>query len=490
MVGEKFHSLTVLRKATAEELEGKRRKDYWLCQCECGKPPKLILGYNLKNGNTKSCGCGQGKSLSKIIDIKGQTFGELTVVEMTDQRSRGKDNTGHVMWKCNCSCGKQDILVSSYNLRTGHTKSCGHLIGKTQTVRDSIIGKTFGQCKVESLNLNEKDPFGHASFNVLCNCGNTFVVKGDYLQRGFVKGCEKCFPKEKGSFAEAELRAWLQTYFNYKLNTNKTILDKKHIDIWIPNNPSGYPIGIEYNGLYWHSTKVREDTQYHLKKTQLAESKGIHLIQIFEDEWIYNKDIVKTKILAALGLLNLPIVGARKCNLKLVNIAEKNSFLDNYHIQGADKSRYKLGLSLKDELVALMTISYNQKTNEHEITRFATTNNYHIPGAFSKLLKEAIKRYDPRVINSFADRRWSYRLKNVYLSNGFVEQHCTTANYWYVDRNIRIHRRNFQLEKLKELFPELYKEGKTEEEIMSQTKYIRVYDSGNIKYQLTLKNPL
>ena len=34
----------------------KDRKAFWTCQCECGNQ-NVIVGYSLKNGNTKSCGC-------------------------------------------------------------------------------------------------------------------------------------------------------------------------------------------------------------------------------------------------------------------------------------------------------------------------------------------------------------------------------------------------------------------------------------------------
>lgn len=37
----------------------KNRKDWWECQCQCGKV-KNIRGDSLRNGNTKSCGCLKG----------------------------------------------------------------------------------------------------------------------------------------------------------------------------------------------------------------------------------------------------------------------------------------------------------------------------------------------------------------------------------------------------------------------------------------------
>lgn len=57
--------------------------------------------------------------MSKLIDLTGQKFGRLTVVERADNTKQGQ-----TQWKCECECGKQ-TTVSAYCLRSGHTKSCG-----------------------------------------------------------------------------------------------------------------------------------------------------------------------------------------------------------------------------------------------------------------------------------------------------------------------------------------------------------------------------
>lgn len=49
--GQKFGKLTVIK------FEYKKNYiDYYKCKCECGKE-KIIRGYDLKSGKTKSCGC-------------------------------------------------------------------------------------------------------------------------------------------------------------------------------------------------------------------------------------------------------------------------------------------------------------------------------------------------------------------------------------------------------------------------------------------------
>lgn len=58
LIGQKFTRLTVIA------YDGMKRRDpgkpgnasFWLCRCDCGAE-KSIPGFNLKKGNTRSCGC-------------------------------------------------------------------------------------------------------------------------------------------------------------------------------------------------------------------------------------------------------------------------------------------------------------------------------------------------------------------------------------------------------------------------------------------------
>jgi len=61
--------------------------------------------------------------MAAAINIKGHTYGLLTVIRKVNSRESGN---GSIMWKCKCQCGNT-TLVSSNSLRTGNTKSCGCL---------------------------------------------------------------------------------------------------------------------------------------------------------------------------------------------------------------------------------------------------------------------------------------------------------------------------------------------------------------------------
>ncbi len=56
-----------------------------------------------------------------LIDLAGQRFGRLTVVERA-----GSSKQKEALWKCKCDCGNVTIVRSS-SLRGGATSSCGCL---------------------------------------------------------------------------------------------------------------------------------------------------------------------------------------------------------------------------------------------------------------------------------------------------------------------------------------------------------------------------
>ena len=65
--------------------------------------------------------------MSKRIDLTGQRFGWLVVIESAENTSAGQ-----ARWRCRCDCGRETI-VRGDKLRRGYTVSCGHYNGKNPT---------------------------------------------------------------------------------------------------------------------------------------------------------------------------------------------------------------------------------------------------------------------------------------------------------------------------------------------------------------------
>lgn len=124
LTGQIFGRLTVINYQGVND----KGIHMWLCRCECGNE-KVVRGDALRYGQTRSCGClaheahvAAGKKShpsSKFIDLTGQTFGYLTVLERVENTPRAQ-----ARWRCRCVCGRETFVVTG-KLRSGKTISCG-----------------------------------------------------------------------------------------------------------------------------------------------------------------------------------------------------------------------------------------------------------------------------------------------------------------------------------------------------------------------------
>jgi len=284
---------------------------------------------------------------------------------------------------------------------------------------------------------------------------------------------------------EKEFQKFFTDNFNKEIIFNNRKLVKGfEIDVYIPL----LNLAFEFNGLYWHSELNGKNKDYHLYKTNECLKQNIKLIHIFEDEWLYKKDIVKSKILNLINQTPYKIY-ARKCIIKEVNNNDKNQFLNKTHIQGTDRSLIKYGLYYKEELVSILTFGNLRKiTNNkaekdvYELIRFSTKLNTNVIGGFSKLLKHFIKTHKPKKIISYADKRFS--IGDLYLINNFSYINDTPPNYWYMkyykNRQHRFAYRKSELSKKLEIFDPLLSEW----ENMKLNKFDRIWDCGSIKFEL------
>lgn len=308
------------------------------------------------------------------------------------------------------------------------------------------------------------------------SCGINFDINKTtlYSRIGFrLEPCISCKPlMDIRSNGEEEVCEFIEELGVEYIINDRNILNGVELDIYIPS----HNIAIEFNGVYWHS-ELYKDKNYHLNKTTLSENLGIELIHIFEDDWMYKKDIIKSILRNRLSL-NVNKIGARKCEIREVDSKTSRSFLDDNHIQGFCKSKWKIGLYYNNDLVSLMVFNYNSKKNEMELSRFCNKRDYNIVGGSSKLLSYFMGNYHngERII-SFADVSiFSGRL---YKSLGFNLEYRTLPNYYWVVDGIRKHRFNFNK---KNLIKSGYDPSLTEVEIMHSRGYYRIFSCGQDKY--------
>ena len=262
---------------------------------------------------------------------------------------------------------------------------------------------------------------------------------------------------------------------------NREILNGMEIDIFIPP----LKLGIEYNGLRWHSEEFGKDHRYHLDKLNKCNEKGIRLIQIFEDEWINHREICESKLKQICGLNTNPKIYARKCEIREISDkTEAYEFLDKNHIQGRTVCTIALGAYYQNNLVGVMTFK-KEKEGYWDLNRFATDINYQCVGIGGKLFKYFTRNYPFIEIKSFADRRWTTDpTNNLYTKLGFAFDSFVPPTYWYhnpkINPYIRFHKFGFRKQHLHKQYG--LPLTMTEREMTETLGYTRIWDCGLIKY--------
>lgn len=143
-------------------------------------------------------------------------------------------------------------------------------------------------------------------------CGNVFQSKLNlnYHRKIDPKNyarCLKCHPyiSSGKSNQEIEFFEYVKSiYSGTVISSDRTQIkvgrNPSEIDVWLPE----LKIGFEYNGLFQHSIRKRHKKEKsnkcrkmtHILKNKVAEKAGIKLVQIWEHEWLYEKENIKKLI--------------------------------------------------------------------------------------------------------------------------------------------------------------------------------------------------
>nr|QMP83597.1 MAG: hypothetical protein [Caudoviricetes sp.] len=279
--------------------------------------------------------------------------------------------------------------------------------------------------------------------------------------------------KFKFSRQEKEIVDFLNDYASNIITFDRTILNGKELDAYLPD----FNLAIEFNGLYWHSEKYRDET-YHIGKTVDCSNKGIQLIHIFEDEWENKQEIVKSILLSKLGIYSKKIY-ARKCVVKQINSIKVRNFIEENHIQGNCPAIKYYSLWYDGEIVSALSINKSRfEKGKYEIVRYVTKCNTQIVGGFSKLLKRA--KEDFGELYSYTDLR--YFTGEIYRYSGtFIRR--SKPGYFWTKGIIRISRYKTQKRNLSKILQN-FDENETEIENMIKNGYVRIFDCGHDLFKL------
>ena len=269
---------------------------------------------------------------------------------------------------------------------------------------------------------------------------------------------------------------------------------KQEIDMFV----SKYNIGIEYNGSAFHSSLNNVYTDkpklYHQAKFLQAKKQGIHIISLFDVDWLYNQDKVKEYFTSL--LISNKRVYARKCSLEKIDKKTAHDFCNNYHLQGQARiDSICYGLYYDEELVEVMTFGKmrlkKQQEGHYELHRLCTKSGITVVGGASKLLKAFEKEYYPLNLLSYSNN--DYFTGNIYPTLGFDYIKQVAPPYYWFYNNIEYKREKCQVKKLRVLHPELVKEAEAkevgiEDYVMIKLGARKVYRSGNTRWEKHYEN--
>jgi len=279
--------------------------------------------------------------------------------------------------------------------------------------------------------------------------------------------------KNKKFSQEEELFDFINMIYKGEVIRNTyDIIPPKELDIFIPQEK----IAIELNGLYWHSNKWIKKYN-HLDKLNNCLEKNIKLIQIFEDEWIFKKNIVKNNLRRILSKNKYIRLKYKNCKIIEIGNKKKSYFLEKFNIQGTDYSFVNIGVFYKNKLVAVMTFNYlNKLKHQWKISRFSIDFNYIIPGIFENILGYFKKKYLWEEIIYYVDRRWDF-LKS-FNDECFDSCKITNPNFWYISETRMRYRFSVGIGK------DFMNLNESDE---IKKKYLKIWDCGSLKFSIKNK---
>lgn len=472
-----------------EVVSGSKQKAYWKCPqghefyraicdisikttgyCSECSPKTIVAGMNdlatkfpevakewhpVKNGDLKP------ESVSSESHEKVWWIGECSHEFMSSIRNRAKKKTGCTV------CLNQEILVGFNDLAT----------------TNPALAKEWHPTKNES--LTPQDIVAGSSKKVWWLCSKNHEWESFVSGRhGKGYGCPHCNATQYVSKPEQAIADFIASHGFVVKQSDRSLLKgsgigAKEIDVVVPEAK----LAIEFNGLYWHTENWGKDSKYHYNKFSAVSITGYQLLQIWEDEWVKNPDMVKNMILHKLGKSVQEKVAGRKTKVVQLPVNETREFLEQYHIQGFASGSYYYGLVDAEKNVVAVLVLKKESNNRLNIIRYATSVN--VVGGFTKLLTHVERNLDVASFVTFSDNCVSDG--GLYRNNGFTVDKELPPDYRYLFRGERKHKFQYRLKRFREDDSLLWEDGLTERELAALNGLQRIWDAGKIRWVKEVK---
>jgi hypothetical protein len=286
------------------------------------------------------------------------------------------------------------------------------------------------------------------------------------------------------------------------------------VDLYLPQ----YNLAIEFDGVYHHSDVFKTPT-YHFMKSLLAKSNDIRLMSFWSTDWSNRREQILNMIGNVVG--GNDEIDVRDCSVSSITIESAVKFVNDNHMRPADESvvDFAVGLFRESELVGVMTFVPNEDI--HFLTRYCFKMGVSCEFGLEKMFAHAVNTIDMRRCVTATDNRHGFTRELEYIGfssesgrstvfdNNFVcvyedpaipksaisilsptkkptynnmsltvccdiPDGCSAPSYFYVNKNTNKILTIPQLQKLDTTTPEY--------ELADKLKYVRVWDSGKIRW--------
>jgi hypothetical protein len=341
----------------------------------------------------------------------------------------------HAITKCH-DCGKE-TKCNAVRLNSERHCSCSKARGMKEHAAKkreySLTSVVIGEIVSGRKAVGFSDcPNGGTAVDVEClHCGKSRSIPVAEYRLGYPCQCQVDHIRSEG---EKSLEAFVRSL---GLTPTHAKIGGKEVDILLED----LNIGIEYNGLHWHSEFRGKDNNYHLNKKTLAAKNGIDLIQIWEDQWLTRESQVKNYLRSRLGK-NTKKVGVRVCNVVEIGKETAKDFINTHHIQEAKFIETAYGAYLDGELIAVASFArHHRNGSEIVLNRLCSKDYFTCTGFLGKVMKLAKAKYNVP-IKSWVDRCLSEG--GSYIKAGFALHETLPPDYFYHKRGKRVPKQSFR----------------------------------------------
>lgn len=445
-----------------------RKRSSYLLRC-CGQSARRRTYDEWINGikHDKMSSTGKPYSYLKVKKVyKNISSTDRVVVTCPEHGDKEVYAFSHITYKLACcanspECGARlketDVLAALTNHSPQHEYK---ILSTASSYRDWKIQVT---CKEHGTSLI--DTKAKNTLSQTLRYGN------------FCPDCTKIFM----SGVEAEFSLRLEKEFPsivFRTNVWLKGFGAKRLDFYSKQ----HKLGIEINGVYWHS-EDKKGKRAHSDKRKWLLDRGVTLLQFTDLEIQQNTDLIISMLKSRMG--KNKVVYARKTKVKKLETADAKKFFNENHISGFLPSKLYIGLVYEDHIVSMASFSkarFSANNNyDFELIRFATLRGITVVGGLSKLVSAFKARYTG-VLVSYADLR--YGNGNAYEKAGFTKLRENAPGYGYFRALKYVSRYQAQKHKLPKLLGEGFDPDKSESENMLANNWRKIYDAGSLVFVL------